>query len=230
MKKIREKKILLNETRQLLKESQVIQKKYSVKVLGKKFVIFPGVFSPKFFDSTDFFSNGLRISKGENFLEMGSGSGVISTFALIKGASFVVAIDINPSAVDNTKENLKIHGFSGKSKVYQGDLFSPIKNKEKFDIIFWAMPFGFVNKNKLNKLEESVFDPNYKSIRKFIKDSRKYLNKNGRLLIGFSTTLGNYELLKKAFRKNRFKHKIIKEKLIKEKRTLKFQIIEASPY
>lgn len=228
MKTIREKKALLDETRQLLKESQVSKKKYWIRVLDKKFVIYPNVFSPKFFNSTEFFSKELPISKGKKFLEIGSGSGVVSVFALIKGAPSIVAIDINLSAVENTRENLRIHGFSNKSKVYQGYLFNPLKDKEKFDIIFWAMPFGFINKNKLNKLEESIFDPSYRSISKFVKDSKKYLNKHGRLLIGFSTTLGHYELLKKILKDNRFKFKIIKEKIIKEKRLVKFQIIQAS--
>jgi|TARA_Y100000310_G_C20632248_1_gene789255 methylase of polypeptide subunit release factors len=227
MKKTREKKTLLDETRQLLKESQISRKKYWIRILGKRFVTYPNVFSPKFFNSTEFFSKEIPINKGEKFLEMGSGSGVISVFALIKGASSVLSIDINSSAVKNTKENLKFHGFRNKSKVYNGDLFSPIKNNEKFDTIFWAMPFGFINENNLGNLEESVFDPNYKSIRKFIKDSKIHLKRSGKLLIGFSTTLGHYGLLEKILKDNGFRFKIIKEHLIKEKRIVKFQIIKA---
>lgn len=225
--KTTEKTDLLNETRSLLEESQKITNPYWIKILGKKFIVHPNVFSPKFFDSTEFFSKEIPIKKGKFFLEMGSGSGAISVFALIKGASKVVAIDINPDAVRNTKENLKIHDFTHKSKVYEGDLFNPLKLNEKFDTIFWAMPFGFTKKDKLGNLEKSVFDSHYNSISRFIKESKLYLNKNGRLLIGFSKTLGHFEILNNLLVRNNFKYKIISTKLINEKSPVEFQLVEA---
>ena len=198
-------------TYKILKESSAEARKYVIEISGKKFVVFPNVFSPKYFKDTKFFVDNLLIRSGESFLEIGSGIGVISIFALMKGASNVVATDINPDAVKNTKENVKIHKLSKKIKVLQGDLFLPLKSSEKFDIIFWNTPFGFVKKEKLSLMEKSVFDTTYKDIRKFIKGSKKHLKENGKLLIGFSSTVGKFDLLKEILDKNNFKFKIIAE-------------------
>lgn len=67
--------------------------KYNVEILGKKFVVFPDVFSPKYFRDPEFFVKELPIKNGETFLEIGCGTGIISIFAVLKGASKVVAID-----------------------------------------------------------------------------------------------------------------------------------------
>ncbi len=226
MKNIKEKKNLLKETKSLIEESQKIKEKYFTEVLDKKFIVYPGVFSPKFFNSTEFFAKEIPINQGEKFLEMGCGTGIISIFALYRGVNEVTCTDINEMAVKNTKENLKIHEFLRNSKVYHGDLFEKIK--EKYDKIFWSMPFGFINNNKINDLERSVFDPNYNSIIKFIKESKDYLKKDGKLLIGFSKTLGHYDLLENVLKENKFSYTEVKENYIKEKREIKFQIIEAT--
>src|SRR3989344_3046583 len=72
---------------------------HNVEMLGKNFVVFPTVFSPKYFKDPEFFAKELPIKKGETFLEIGCGTGIISIFAVFKGASDVVAIDINPKSV-----------------------------------------------------------------------------------------------------------------------------------
>ena len=92
-----------------LNESLKEKDKYQINLLDKQFVIYPNVFSPKYFNDTEFFVDNLKVKKGEDFLEIGCGTGIISIFASFKGASKVVAIDISPIAVENTRENILLH-------------------------------------------------------------------------------------------------------------------------
>ena len=58
-----------------------------------------GVFSPKYFTCSEILARNFPYNEGEDFLEVGCGVGVISTFAALKGAQSVLALDINPRAV-----------------------------------------------------------------------------------------------------------------------------------
>ena len=100
--------------------------------------VLPGVFHPGFFFSTriilDFLSTQDLARK--SFLEMGCGSGLISIFAADKGA-LVTACDINSKAIENTKQNSKIHNVE--ITVTASDLFQNIDGK--FDWIVINPPY-----------------------------------------------------------------------------------------
>src|SRR3989344_7781327 len=96
----------------ILRDSQKgISKPYGVVLAEKRFVVFPNVFSPKYFRDTEIFSRGLPVVAGETMLELGSGTGIISVMAVYRGMSKVVAVDVNPKAVENTKENVRLHNM-----------------------------------------------------------------------------------------------------------------------
>lgn len=223
---MKEKKKYLAGTKKVLKNSQKIKKPYWVTIAKKKFIILPNVFSPKYFFDTEFFAKNINVDKDEKFLEIGPGSGVISVFAALNGAK-VTAIDINPQAVKNTIKNAKIHNVEKRVKVYQGNLFSPLAIDEKFDIIFWNTPFGYINNQNISILEKSVFDPKYKSTKIFISGSRDYLKDNGRLLIGFSPTLGHLGKLKDLLKENGFVVKMIAKTKSVETHPVSFDLFEA---
>jgi HemK-related putative methylase len=220
-------KDLLKGTAKVLRESGEEKEKYNIEILGKNFVIYPNVFSPKYFFDTEFFAKEIPIKKNEHFLEIGSGTGVISIFSILKGASEVVAIDINPTAVKNTEENAKIHKVEDKMTILQGDIYEPIPEGKKFDTIFWNTPFGFMENKEISFLELAVFDPGYKSTKKFIFDAKKYLNPTGRLLVGFSTTLGKFDLLEKFFDQAGFKIKLLSKTKSIETHPVDFELFEA---
>jgi len=226
---IRPKTKYLKGTQQIIDESTRENKPYRVKVMGKEFVVRPNVFSPKYFFDTEFFAKSIKINKGDEFLEIGPGTGIISALVALRGAKRVVAIDVNPHAVKNTKANAKLHKVDRRVKVLKGDVYSPLKTKDKFDVIFWNTPFGYVKDDKISILEKAVFDPQYKSTKKFIKGARKHLKKNGRLLVGFSTTLGHFSILKELLKQSKFKIKLLKEIKSKEVHPVKFQLYEAKP-
>lgn len=75
-------------------------------------------------------------------------------------------------------------------------------------------------------MEKSIYDPEYKSTEKFIKGAKKYLKEKGRLLIGFSSTLGKLDLLKKFSEKAGFAPKLVLQARSKEVYLVKFEIFE----
>lgn len=211
----------------LKKIEEETKETHFLNVLGKSFAVFPTVFSPKYFKDPEFFARELPIKKGKTFLEIGSGSGIISIFALNKGASAVTAIDINPKAVDNTEYNAKLHNVQEKIKVLHGDVFDPLKD-EKFDTVFWNVPFGLVKEKDLNYLEKGVWDTEYNSIIKFIEQAKNYLNESGRVLIGFSSTIGDLDYLYKILEDNGYTFTILKTLDSQSVDfSTKFEIIEA---
>lgn len=213
---------------EVLEKSQKKQKKkYFTVVFGKKFIVYPNVFSPKYFEDAEIFIPKISVKKEERFLEIGPGTGVISVFVALRGAGKVFAIDINPDAVKNTKENARLHKVANKVTVLQGSIYGPLSKKEKFNTIFWNVPFGYTKSKKIKVLERAIADPGYKSIKKFFNNARNYLQPNGRLLIGFSTTIGDFNKLKEISKKASFKMKLLGKKKSFEKYPVWNELFEA---
>lgn len=214
-------------TRKILEDSKNEKRTYVVSVLEKQYIVHPNVFSPKYFNDTEFFAENVPVQKNEEMLEIGPGTGIISITAIDKGAKRVLAIDINPDAVKNTQENIERHGLQDKMEVRQGNVYSALTPEEKFDTIFWNTPFGLVADEEIPDLEKSVYDPGYKSTEKFIKEAKVHLKQNGRLLIGFSSTLGRLDLIKKFTEEAGFDLRLIYEVESEEVHPVKFEIFEA---
>ena len=58
--------------------------------------------------------------KGKSVLDVGCGSGILSIFAAKRGAKRVTAVDIDPLAVEETKENADLNKVSDKLEVLRG--------------------------------------------------------------------------------------------------------------
>ncbi|NQV13693.1 MAG: class I SAM-dependent methyltransferase [Parcubacteria group bacterium] len=227
MKKLPYKKYLAGSAK-VLQKSKSEKKKYAVEILGRKFVVYPNVFSPKYYLDTEFFARELPINKGEEFLEIGPGIGATVVFAVLRGAKNVTAIDINPDAAANTKENVQINGVEDKVTVLQGDIYEPLTPNSKFDTIYWNTPFGYIDKNQeISDLEKAVFDPGYKATHRFVSQARKHLKKDGRLLIGFSTTLGKFDILQTFLEEAGFTVRLVTKEESREIYPVYFEIFEA---
>jgi release factor glutamine methyltransferase len=139
----------------------------------------PGVFHPGFFFSTrillDFLDSQDLWCK--NFLEVGSGSGIISICAAKKGAH-VTALDISKKAVKDTLENSGRN--SAKVTVVESDLFTNVPFCE-FDWIVINPPYYPVNpKNEEGYAwncgrSHQYFKKLFASIRKFTHADTKVL-------------------------------------------------------
>jgi len=187
-------------------------------LFGKEFVIFPDVFSPAHFPSTEFFIENIPFGKGDVFLDMGTGSGAIAVFAALKGVKEVVAADINPTAVKNAAENVKRLDLQNKVTVVESDVFSNI-NKKCFDTIFWSMPFMPTEDSEQSMYNRSFADYEYKSINSFFSEVRNHLSEKGRIFVGFSEDLGDSIKFDEILNKNNFSSKVIAEQEVLEGKT-----------
>ncbi len=105
---------------------------------GCTFHVWREVYEPA--EDSFLFAENLTLHGGENVLDMGTGCGVLGIVAARK-ASRVVAVDINPYAVCCAKENAKLNDVADKMFFIQGDLFTPIKAEERFDLILFNAPY-----------------------------------------------------------------------------------------
>jgi SAM-dependent methyltransferase len=184
------------------------ERPYMHEVCGKDFVVMPSVFSPKYFRDTEFFAREVPKRAGSNFLEIGTGTGIVACCAKLHGyaggyAGRITAIDINPQAVANAKINALLHRIDEDFEVLQGSVYEPLGYRQFafFDTIFWNIPFGDWEVEVPDDLTRSVFDPGQKNLREFILGAQRHLftekvgRMTGNLLIGYSTTLGKHDVL-----------------------------------
>ena len=117
-------------------------------------------------------------SKQIRILDMGSGSGIQAQACKQLGFNNILTADINKEAV----ENLKKQGF----KSIHSDLFLNINKKEKFDLIIFNPPYLPEHKYDQEK-DTTGGKKGFETIIKFLKQAKKYLNKNGDILLLFSS-------------------------------------------
>ncbi|MBM4267737.1 MAG: methyltransferase [Deltaproteobacteria bacterium] len=94
-----------------------------------------------------FLEENAELFRGKRVLEIGTGSGIISVYAAVLGASKVVATDIDPNAIESLRRNAERFG---KSDVVEGRLvpesdisaYSVIQPGEQFDIIVSNPPYS----------------------------------------------------------------------------------------
>lgn len=190
----------------LLEKSQEFKEKsYRIERAGLEIDVFRNVFSPGYFDDSEYFANNLPDVKGLRVLEVGTGTGLIAIKLAKSGASTVVATDINPSAVENARSNVKLHKLEPVIDVRDpDDIFEAVQQEERFDLIFWNIPFCYLDadlmseiglKPELSQLEKSVFNLYYDSFRHYLKQGFDYLTAGGRLLLAFSPSIGKQDHL-----------------------------------
>ncbi|MBN2415428.1 methyltransferase [bacterium] len=146
-------------------------------------------FSDDFGDSRYFAKKIPEFIKGR-FLEIGCGTGVVAIAATLENIEYFndhtsqfIAVDINHDAVKSSIINSLINACEGKIEFRVSDVFSSIKQDERFDCIFWNHPFHRGNKNE-DIIMRACFDPDFKGFEEYVRDGFNYLNKNGKLLLG----------------------------------------------
>ena len=77
----------------------------------------------------------LQIDKGDVAIDIGCGSGILSIIAAKLGASHVHAVDKSPDVVEVGRMNAEANGVGDRITFYKGDLFEPIDQGVKADVI-----------------------------------------------------------------------------------------------
>ena len=114
---------------------------------GKKLIqIDPGMaFGTGKHETTQLCIAGIRkyVKPGDNVLDVGTGSGILSIIGLKLGAHHAMATDIDPNAIRATDENFAINGVAGQAEVQQVNIldqdeayrFYEKNNGKRYDVV-----------------------------------------------------------------------------------------------
>ena len=135
--------------------------------------------------------------KVSSVFDVGTGSGLLAMVAAKRGAKKVVALDINPSAIDIARKNSKLNGVEN-IRFVQGDIADEV-HRGKFDLIvtnppFMPMPKGseFVSDDILKAIHGGPEGTGCEIL--FAKHIRRYLKNNGVLLFPIPE-FGNFGII-----------------------------------
>ena len=139
--------------------------------------------------------------KDKTVLEIGTGTGLLSLYALEFGAAKVVATDVNPAAVTNARYNARLLNFEDRFQARLVSLddpsaFSVIADEETFDVILSNPPW--VNRRPSRIEEFALYDESFQLMRTLLEGLRKHLNPGGRVLLAYGSVDGIRTLMRMA--------------------------------
>lgn len=159
----------------------------SARVAGLNLTVLPSVFHPKFFLTSGFFAEFLQSVDltGKTVVEVGTGSGILALSAARAGASSVLALDINPRAVETTRLNATQNGLHQVSAA-ESNLFSAVPASWTFDVIICSPPsFSGEPRDAADRAWHA--GPGYRDIAPLFDQAADRLRQNGRMYLLLSS-------------------------------------------
>lgn len=194
-----------------------------INVGGVEITVHPGVYAPYYVRRDDLLYKLPDLEKCRCVLDMGTGTGVLPVLWAenFPDMQSIVAVDSNPAAVANAKENAARHRNGGKIAVIQSDLFDEFERHEssgraslvrrltggmfdKFDAIVFNGPHLDLDDARLNDALAGALDPAVKNdlcdfglrtASRFFAKAWKYLNDDGFIIY----TSSDYCRIEKLF-------------------------------
>ncbi len=136
----------------------------------------------------------IQIPEGARVLDIGTGTGFQALLAAEKAAD-VVAVDIDPAAVDYAKKAVSDEGM-GNIAVLQSDLFENVTGK--FDVVIFNPPYLPEDTKRQDLQERTTWDGGKSGrevIARFAAEVGDYLADNGKAYVVISSLTGIDETL-----------------------------------
>ncbi|MHC1564082.1 MAG: HemK2/MTQ2 family protein methyltransferase [Candidatus Hecatellaceae archaeon] len=144
----------------------------------------PGVFRPgKLTKTSLLLAENMVSCEGFDVLDVGCGTGILSLLAARK-ARRVVAVDVNPKAVECTRLNAEANGLESRVDVRLGSLFQPLKPGEAFNLILFNPPYL---PGKPGSLSEAGWLDSGEVTLKFLGEASKWLKPGGLVQLVYSS-------------------------------------------
>jgi release factor glutamine methyltransferase len=155
------------------------------------------------------FAENIHVRENEIVLDIGTGCGILGIVAADK-VSQIVAVDVNPYAVRCAKENAKLNNVSNKMCFFQGDLFTAIRDEEKFDLVLFNAPYLPSEDLAKNWLDYAWSGgvAGRQIIDRFILEVPKHLRSSGRILL-MQSTLSSLEETTRKLERNGLRPKLV---------------------
>lgn len=129
-------------------------------------------------------------------LEIGIGSGAVSiALAYHCPTIFMDAVDISNKALCVASANIEKYSLQNRIHLWEGDLFAPLDNRMKYDLIISNPPY--IPTDEINRLSEEVrSEPKLALdggqdgllvLKRIIQESTQYLNPGGCLMLEIGT-------------------------------------------
>ncbi len=171
---------------ELLSSIRRLKTPYFIKLAGLSLRIDKNVYPSSqlnaFMAKTAF--NSLKAQKDSlKVLDFGTGTGFLAITAALKGAK-VIALDINPDAIKCAQFNVMNNKVEDKVECRLSNGFDKIDESERFDIITAGIPWE--NAHPRDKLEYSVYDPDFQMRQDLFQKAASHLKPNGRIILSYS--------------------------------------------
>jgi release factor glutamine methyltransferase len=183
---------------------------YPKKVYFEDYVFFvdENVYEPA--EDTFLLAENMKVTKDDIVLDMGTGCGILAILAAQKTKK-VIAIDINPYAIECATKNAEINCKKEKIEFRVGDLFQPTRHGEKFSVILFNSPYLPSEKDEEKSWIGKAWagGPNgRKVIDRFIINAQNVLAENGKILL-IQSSLSDIDKTLEMFSENNLLARII---------------------
>ena len=145
------------------------------------FLVDEHVYEPA--EDTFLIAEKMRVTEDDTVLYMGTGCGILAVLAAEKAKS-VLAVDVNPYAIQCAAKNAENNGVKERIEFQPGDLFHSIKQNERFSLILFNAPYlpSEPDEEKSWIGKAWAGGPNGRKILdRFVTDAPKFLAEGGRI-------------------------------------------------